>query len=847
MPLSLGISVTPTANQVVGPAYPPPGNLTAFALESEASAYISRMTTPPSTARQITINRFIKSLKAKSVYSLLYAAWHLGAASAQASTLNILGSSNTITVQGSPTFAANDGYTSAASANYLDTNWNPTTQAGYDITDFHIAVYSETGSVASGSDVGLFDGTTNGITINLCNSPNNVVTFRANGASTTTGSLASTNDGSNFILLCVKSGNYSLYRNGQLIASGAYTTVQATNLNLYILRLNGSTNVPGRKLSYVSVGKSLTAQQALDYFAAVQTLRTYSRFGDLIQYDAGVGAGSVTADLIVYGATAQGCMAAYEAARQGKTVAIVGGWRECSVGGMSANGLGATDLDSHSALGGLPRVLMTRINSYYSRADTTFTFEPKVFEEQLRALMDATRTGGIDIPVYWSTGVASVTKYRGNIIAITTSDGRVFYGKQFSDASYEGDLAYLAGCTMTVGREAAGTGKEAVNGYRGTSTGTGSGNHQFALGATFYNIDPYNTAGVSGSGLLSGVDAAPAKSNGQADSEVQSYNYRMTTSNNALWRVTPPASAPSGYSITTYEPLLRFMAALTAGSKVYGTDWTLATILKYDQVNSVRNVYDMNMGPSGMGLDLIGGSRSYPSASYAARETIVQSHISYIKGLFYTLMYGRTNGGDLRIPAQLETDARAFWLDHTHYTSPFGSDDYFWPRQMYVREARRLIGDYIHDGNDIAATDGTTPRSIKTIAVASYTMDSHHTQMIADLSGTPRIWLTGNFEDNTNGGTDKLSPVPYEVICPKVTEVNNLTVTFAVAATHVAFGSIRMEYTAMCMGQAAGLAAALAIDSGVAIQNVDYTTLRTRLLASPSLASEVQPVLPQTN
>lgn len=251
--------------------------------------------------------------------------------------------------------------------------------------------------------------------------------------------------------------------------------------------------------------------------------------------------------------------------------------------------------------------------------------------------------------------------------------------------------------------------------------------------------------------------------------------------------------------------------------------------------------YDINSN-HGWSTDWWGGSKNYPSATYADRETIWKRHWNRILGLFYFLQYDPT----ARVTAAMRTEALTYGLHCMHYYDAHENDMPFFNPQLYVREAWRMVSDIVWDGNDIGATDGTTPRSVKTISTASYAMDSHSTEALADPNGgTPRIWCSGNFEAVPAG--DQTAPIPYEIIVPKAAECTNLFVTFATSSTHVAFGAIRMEMTFMQSCQSAARAAVLAINNNWTVQAVDYPTLRTALLASATLSGEVAPVLPQLN
>ncbi len=542
-------------------------------------------------------------------------------------------------------------------------------------------------------------------------------------------------------------------------------------------------------------------------------------------------AGFITADLIVYGATPAGILAAYEARRQGKTAVIVGGWRERHVGGMMSGGLGGTDVDSLMAIGGLGFEVFRRSRTasgdiWNPSTQAGFMFQPR-YAEQVFQQMLAER----GIPVFLGTGgIVAATKADTAITEIQTADGRRYRGRVFLDATYEGDLLAKAGASFTVGREARNATTDPSNGFLGgTSTG-----HQFAIGSTFYSVSPYVVDGNSGSGLLPFVVAQPALAFGATDAQVQAYNFRMVLTKDSVRKVPINTAAPRNYDPLRYEALGRLLALATAG----GTSMSQNDFLLFNGLNSAATVFDVN-NKGGLSTDFIGGGSSeYPLAAYARREQIWQDHIDWVRGLFW---FWAT---DSRVPSAIRTAIGNLGLDALHFTDPDPRDPLNWPYHLYVREARRLVGDFVLHENDLTAADGSTPRSIKTIAVASYKIDSHHGQRYAgvDSQSKPRVWNEGNVHANM-GGTDKISPLPYEILLPKRAEATNLLVTCAPSVTHPCLGSLRMEFTFMQMGQSAGMAAAQVIDQGsnVAVHDLDYATFRSRMLALPEAVPAVLP------
>lgn len=814
-----------------------------FAYETEAQTFFTAAAAAgadPSTTRKRTYNTLIKYLKRTGVWAKLTHLYLLTAHAQAASLINVRNpGTNDCTIVGAPTFTANDGWVATASGTgkYLNTGipLNSIQQ-----NNFSCGLYSFTATPISQSDFGALDASNNGLAINTQTASTNQFVSRSMSAAIFHGTSSDT-DGSGFFAISRNSASTTYAnRNGYRFSTSSTASATVTDTRpIWILQSNStSSQAAGRKLGLVFFGTYLTEAEIRCVHAAYQTYLEAITYGEYYEESAGVGTANITADVIVYGTTSGAVTAAYQAARSGKTVAIIGGWRDRRLGGMSTGGLNNTDFDNHASLGGLPRWVLTKINSLYGRADTNFTFESRYFQRALRFLMDSTKNGGYSLPVYYSNGVLSVTKSGTNITSIRTVDGRTVTGSVFIDCSYEGDLAKMAGVSMTKGREAAGSGKEALNGFRGVLTSDAGDNHQFKSAGSPVAIDPYVIPGNAGSGLMNGISrtyGVGTPANGAADDQIQAYNFRMTLVRSDLQPrrfVAFPNTPPAGYNAADWEPLGRLMAAYPST--------TLADLFI---IGSIGATNDFN-SRGGWSTDYWGASTAYPAASYAAREVIWKAHWNRILGLFYYLQYDP----DSRVTSTVRNAALLYGFDCWNYLDGIHENDApFVNPQLYVREAWRMTSDFIMTGNDIVTTDGTTPRSTKTIATASYAMDSHSTEALADPNGgTPRIWASGNFE-SYGGGTDQTTPVPYDIIIPKASEVTNLFVTFAVSATHVAFGSVRMEFTFMQLSQSAGLAAVHAINNGVTVQNVDYSALRTALLASATLSGEVAPVLPQVN
>jgi hypothetical protein len=808
------------------------GGLPAFAFEAETTTLATAFTAAPTARRQKSMNWAIKTLKDAGVWSKLMGFWKVGA-DEQSSLLNWKSPGTFDLVKtGSPVFVADVGYT-GSSGNRLRTQINLTQLTP---STCYIGFWSNTTTDSGASDVGALDASGNGLSL------------QARNAATTSGRIGGSN-----VTLVAASGttgdgwhaggrdatNVTGYKGPAARVTTANTpaTLGSAEINFLSLNNNGTFGISVRQQGCWAIGHGLTAadQKVLANVAA--QLNREFQFGCLDIYEAGYQPATATYDVIVYGATSGGVLAAYEASRQGLTVAIVGGWRDRNIGGMAASGLGLTDWNVETALQGLPRWVLKQVQTAQGTASTTLPFDPQFFGQQLRTMLDPSNANGRDIPVYWSNGVVSCSKTGTVVNSITTADGRTFTANVgFIDASYEGDLIAVAGCTTIIGREAAGSNKEALNGFMGTSSNTAQQYSNHA--GTNVNVDPWLTPGDTGSGMLPGlvgVMGVDSPAVGAADGSTQNYNFRLTGSTLAAWQVPYPSTPPPGYASSNYEALGRLFAL--------DSTLVLADILKIDVVRSLPNVQDIN-NRGGLSTDYYGGAMSYVAASYSARETIWAAHKNYTLGLIYYLQYD----SDSRIPSAVRTSALALSLSMMHYSRPHPNDDYQWPPQLYVREGRRLVGDYVHTGNDIAGTDGATPRSTKTIAIASYAFDCHGCQSWAhNNSGTWRIYNEGGIAGTGSGGNDQISPLPIEAILPKAAEVTNVCATFAVSATHVGIGAIRMEFTHMLLSQAAACVMAERQSQGLALQSLDYTPLRTRLLASNTLSGETAPSLPQVN
>ncbi len=502
----------------------------------------------------------------------------------------------------------------------------------------------------------------------------------------------------------------------------------------------------------------------------------------LITLSASRAAEIVETDVCIYGGTSGGVVAGVQAARLGKSAVVVEVGRH--VGGMSAGGLGRTDTGNINSIGGISREFYRRVGKAYGQGEA-FNFEPHVAEETFLALLRE-----VNVPVYFTQRLASVTKVGQRITEITMENGNVFRAKMFLDTTYEGDLLAMAGVTFTVGREATNTYGETLNGIRPNTPA-----HQFVV-----PVDPYLTPGDSGSGLLPYVQAGNGGAPGDGDSRVQAYNFRLCLTQNATNKI--PIAPPPAYDVAQYELLGRYIQArVTAGHSL-----TLGGFLSIGTLPNGKT--DMNNNGA-FSTDFIGMNYTFPTNTHAARDVMIQQHENYIRG-FLTFL-----ATDSRVPEIVRTNMQSWGLAADEFQNSGG-----WPHALYVREARRMVSDYVMIQSNCAGTRVASD----SVGLASYNMDSHNVQRFVTSSGSV-----------TNEGDVQLAPagpfpISYRSIVPRAGECENLFATFCLSGSHIAFSSCRMEPVFMMTSQSAATAAAFAIDDNVSVQNVSYAKLRLQLL-----------------
>ncbi|MBI5384134.1 MAG: FAD-dependent oxidoreductase [Verrucomicrobia bacterium] len=490
----------------------------------------------------------------------------------------------------------------------------------------------------------------------------------------------------------------------------------------------------------------------------------------------------IESDLCIYGGTSGGVIAAVQAARLGKSVVIAEPGRH--LGGMTSGGLGATDRGNVASIGGLSREFYRRVGQRYGTAES-FTFEPHVAEETFQAMLRE-----VNVPVHFQQRLASVTKQGQRITEIVMENGNLFRAKMFLDTTYEGDLLAAAGVSFTVGREATNTYGEPLNGIRPSTP-----SHQFAVA-----VSPYVTPGDTNSGLLPFIQPGDGGRPGEGDERVQAYNFRLCLTQAETNKL--PIAPPPDYDAGRYELLGRYIQARVAA----GHSLTLGSFMNISVMPNGKTDINNN---GAFSTDYIGMNYTYATNAHTARAVLWQEHEDYIRG-FLTFL-----ATDARVPALVRTNLQLWGLCRDEFSDTGG-----WPHQLYVREARRMVSDYVMIQSNCAGTRV----ALDSVGLASYNMDSHNCQRLVK-SGA--VTNEGDVQQAPAGPF----PISYRSIVPRVGECENLLATFCLSGSHIAFSSCRMEPVFMITSQSAASAAVFAIDDGVAVQDVPYAKLRLQLLA----------------
>lgn len=515
------------------------------------------------------------------------------------------------------------------------------------------------------------------------------------------------------------------------------------------------------------------------------------------------------ADMVVYGCTSGGVASAVQARKMGHSVVMV--CPERHLGGLTSGGLGFTDTGNKAVIGGLAREFYHRVWKHYQRPEawrwqkreefgnkgqgteamdqgmrTMWIFEPHVaegvFEEWVKEYK---------IPVVreaWLDREKGVRKEGGRIDSIRTLDGKTYRGRMFIDATYEGDLMAAAGVDYHVGRESMKTYGEQWAGVQ-----TGVLHHRHHFGVLKSGISPYVVPGDPASGVLPRISTEKPGEYGAGDQKIQAYCFRMCLTRVEANRI--PFPKPAAYDPKQYELLLR----------VFEAGWS-ETFNKFDAIPNAKTDTN-NHGP--FSTDNIGRNYDYPEASYERRRAMIREHVEYQQGWLYFI------ANDPRVPEAIRSAMAKWGLAKDEF-----EDNGNWPHQIYVREARRMVGRYVMTENELLKKRATP----EPVGMGSYGIDSHNIQRYITPEGY--VQNEGDIGISTRGPYQ----ISYGALVPKKGQATNLLVPVAVSSSHIAYGSIRMEPVFMILGQSAATAASLAMKDHIAVQDVVYERLRGRLL-----------------
>jgi hypothetical protein len=493
------------------------------------------------------------------------------------------------------------------------------------------------------------------------------------------------------------------------------------------------------------------------------------------------------ADVCVYGGTSAGVIAAYTAKKMGKTVVLIEPGKH--LGGMSSGGLGYTDIGNKYVVTGLARDFYRRIGAHYGKFEQ-WIFEPKVAEDIFNDYVKRA-----DLTVLFGNRLIKVKKEGNQLKEITLENSykpsvvtnKAIRAKVFIDCTYEGDLMARSGVSYAVGREANSQYDETIDGVELLDK------HQFPD-----NIDPYIVPGDPKSGLLWGINNEIVQTNGTGDKKVQAYNFRITLTNVPENRIA--ISRPANYDPQKYELLLRLKEK---------QPWkTISDVFIWSKMPNGKTDINNN---GGFSTDMIGMNWEYPEADYTKREKIWKEHVDYTKGFLYFI------GNDTRIPEHIRSEMKQWGYPKDEFM-----DNGNWTFQLYIREARRMIGELVmtqhHCQGKELVEDG--------VGMAAYGMDSHNCE---------RLVVNGMVKNEGDVQVHGFAPYPvsYRAIIPKQTEASNLFVPVCLSATHIAYGSIRMEPVFMVLGESSAVAACQAIDKKIAVQQVNVKEVQSMLRSNP--------------
>lgn len=497
-------------------------------------------------------------------------------------------------------------------------------------------------------------------------------------------------------------------------------------------------------------------------------------------------------DVVVYGATAGGVVAAIAAARDGASVALLEPGRH--VGGMVSGGLGWTDMDRQEhVIGGYAREFFERVGRHYGEP-VAWRFEPKVAEQVLR---DWLAEAGVR--VFFEHRLHSVRKDGSHIVSLRTGSAAEFAGRVYIDSSYEGDLMKAAGVSYAIGREGRNRYGESLAGRRENLPG----NHQFKAA-----VSPYDDGGRLAPYVVRQEELAPL---GEGDGKIQAYCFRLclTDVKDNQARIEPPRD---------YHPN-RYVLARNYLKSAGG----ILTFADFAGIGGRLPNGKVDANSSGaVSTNLPGASEAYPEASHERRRQIWDEHLTWAQGLLYYVQ------NDPAVPAAIQAEARRWGLARDEFT-----DTAHWPHQLYVREARRMVGEHVLTQRDLQEFR----RKYDSIGMGGYNIDIREVQWVAyRVFRFPDVREEVLMEGYVSQPVEPYE-IPYRSLLPRQHEADNLLVTSCISASSVAYASFRMEPQYMIAGHSAGVAAALAVRSGAALHTLDLVVLQRRLTEQRQILS----------
>ena len=530
-------------------------------------------------------------------------------------------------------------------------------------------------------------------------------------------------------------------------------------------------------------------------------------------------------DIVIYGGTSSGVIAAIEASRLGNEVILIE--PSSRIGGLTTGGLGQTDIGNKQVIGGIALEFYQNIKKHYENSnnwiwqekseykdggqtrssvteDAMWTFEPSAALSILNEMINDN-----NIKVFYNERLErkkGVKKNKNIIKHIIMESGIIFSGKVFIDATYEGDLLASSGISYTVGRESNSVYGESLNGNQPNELGKtlknkiskNNAHHNFIFG-----VDPYTVKGNPTSGLLPYISEGGPGTEGTGDKGIQAYCFRMTLTDHPENRI--PFKKPENYNEINYELLFRnYEAAKGKLEEMYSYGDPLIPWINSKMPNRKTDTNNQK----GFSTDFIGQNWDYPEASYEEREKIIDLHRQYQQGLMWTLAYHP------RIPKKVRDKVSVWGTCKDEYEREDG-----WQNQLYIREARRMISDYVMTQKNCERIEIIEDP----IGMAAYGMDSHNVRRYVNDLG-----FVEN-EGNVEAYVEKPFPISYRSIIPKKNESENLVIPVCLSASHIAFGSIRMEPVFMVLGQSSAIIASLAIQNNMAVQDLNYNKLKSVL------------------